>query len=167
MKKGSVLRSFVLSRTIKVAFCRSKKGWRNWIIRKWTGSDIVHAELVLPDKSLIGISPDDTGRVRRTNRDANRNGESWEEIEIEISNQQFKLILCFFEMTHGMKYDWFGMVVSHLTSFYVKHDRKWYCSQWIACALTYAGIHPLFYNKINPGKLYDILKVRVCDVSDW
>ena len=86
---------------------------------------------------------------------------------MKISQEQFKLLLCFFEMTHGMKYDWCGLILSHLTSFYIKHERKWYCSQWIACALTYAGIHPLFYNKINPGKLYDILKVRVCDVSDW
>ena len=65
-----------------------------------------------------------------------------------------------------MKYDWFGMIASHLTSFYIKHDRKWYCSQWIACALTYAGVHPLFYNKINPGKLFDILKVRTCEKNE-
>ncbi len=155
-------------RTVKISFCRCRKGLRNWFIRKWTGSDIVHAELVLPDGSYIGISPDDTGRVRRASKDkAQKLGESWEEIEMKISQEQFKLLLCFFEMTHGMKYDWCGLILSHLTSFYIKHERKWYCSQWIACALTYAGIHPLFYNKINPGKLYDILKVRVCDVSDW
>ena len=155
------------TRKIKVAFCRCRKGWRNWVIRKWTGSDIIHAELVLPDGSFIGISPDDIGRVRRTHRSSMGPKEGWESIEMEISQQQFKLLLCFFEMTHGMKYDWVGLILSHLTSFYIKHDKKWYCSQWIACALTYAGIHPLFYNKINPGKLYDILKVRVCDISDW
>jgi len=155
------------TRKIKVAFCRCRKGWRNWVIRKWTGSDIIHAELVLPDGSFIGISPDDIGRVRRTHRSSMGPKEVWESIEMEISQQQFKLLLCFFEMTHGMKYDWVGLILSHLTSFYIKHDKKWYCSQWIACALTYAGIHPLFYNKINPGKLYDILKVRVCDISDW
>ena len=153
-------------RKIKIAFCRNSKGFRNWIIRKWTGSDIVHAEIVLPDNSFIGISPEDTGRVRRS-LCLQREEDIWETIEIEVSQKQFKLILCFFEMTHGMKYDWFGMIASHLTSFYVKHDKKWYCSQWIACALTYAGIYPLFYNKINPGKLYDILKVRVNDVDDW
>lgn len=150
---------------IKIAFCRSRKGWRNWIIRKWTGSDIVHAEVVLPDGSFIGISPDDTSRVRRTNNPISESSEVWDTIEIDISKEQFRLLLCFFEMTHGMKYDWAGLILSHLTSFYIKHDRKWYCSQWIACALTYAGIHPLFYNKINPGKLYDILKVRECNVE--
>jgi len=155
------------TRAIRVTFCRRRTGWRNWIVRKWTGSDIIHAEVILPDGSFIGISPDDTGRVRRTNNPEVYEGEVWEDIEMKISQQQFKLLLCFFEMTHGMKYDWTGLILSHLTSFYIKHDRKWYCSQWIACALTYAGIHPLFYNKINPGKLYDILKVRVCDVSDW
>lgn len=155
------------TRKISIAFCRCRRGWRNWFIRKWTGSDIVHAEVVLPDGSFIGISPEDTGRVRRTQNARIDREENWELIEMEISQKQFKLILCFFEMTHGMKYDWFGMIVSHVTSYYIKHDSKWYCSQWIACALTYAGIHPLFYNKINPGKLYDILKVRVNDVEDW
>lgn len=149
-------------RVIRVAFYSSDKGWRNRFIRWWTGSPIVHAEILLPDKSLLGISPDDTGRVRRKVNIDEESG-NWEFIDLNITSEQFKLILCFFEMTHGMKYDWFGMIASHLTSFYIKHDRKWYCSQWIACALTYAGVHPLFYNKINPGKLYDILKVRTCE----
>ncbi len=150
-------------RTIKIAFYRCKTGWRNKIIRWWTGSNIVHAELVLPDGSVIGISPEDTSRVRRKIENFDKSSESWSFIDLKITDEQFKLILCFFEMTHGMKYDWFGMAISHLTSYYIKHDQKWYCSQWIACALTYAGVHPLFYNKINPGKLYDILKVRVCE----
>ena len=150
-------------RTIKIAFYKCKTGWRNKIIRWWTGSSIVHAELVLPDGSVIGISPEDTSRVRRKIENFDKSLDSWSFIDLKITDEQFKLILCFFEMTHGMKYDWFGMIISHLTSYYVKHDQKWYCSQWIACALTYAGVHPLFYNKINPGKLYDILKVRVCE----
>lgn len=151
------------SRNIKIAFYTSTKGWRNKFIRWWTGSDVVHAELVLPDNSILGISPEDTSRVRRKVQAFNDNVGSWSFVEIPVTDEQFKLILCFFEMTHGMKYDWFGMIMSHLTSFYIKHDRKWYCSQWIACALTYAGIHPLFYNKINPGKLHDILKIRSCE----
>ena len=146
------------TRRIRVAFCKNRTGWRNWFVRWWTGSDVVHAEIVLPDNSIIGISPEDTGRVRRTQADFSNPEDGWEFISLEITQQQFKVLLCFFEMTHGMKYDWFGMIMSHVTPFYIKHDKKWYCSQWIACALTYASIHPLFYNKINPGKLYDILK---------
>ena len=150
---------------IKIAFYESNSGFRNKIISWWTGSNIVHAELVLPDDSVLGISPEDSSRVRRKiekfNLNNSKNG-NWSFIELLISEEQFQLILCFFEMTHGMKYDWTGMILSHLTPFYVKHDKKWYCSQWIACALTYAGVHPLFYNKINPGKLHDILKVRNC-----
>ena len=156
-----------LTKDLNVVFFRSKVGWRNWFIRKWTGSDIVHAELQLSDGSFIGICPDDIGRVRRTSKVRTGPEDTYEVIELKLSKDQFKLILCFFEMTHGMKYDWFGLILSHLTSFYIKHDRKWYCSQWIACALTYAGIHPLFYNKINPGKLHDILRLRVHDLDSW
>ena len=151
------------TRVIKIAFFSSESGWRNKFIKWWTGSPVVHAEILLPDNSILGISPDDTGRVRRKIFSKDKDLDCWSFIEIRVTKEQFKLILCFFEMTHGMKYDWFGMITSHLTSFYIKHDRKWYCSQWIACALTYAGVHPLFYNKINPGKLYDILSVRACE----
>ncbi len=153
----------VASRTIQIAFYKNGTGWRNRFIQWWTGSDIVHAEIVLPDGSVLGISPCDTSRVRRKDEDFKKEPFKWSFIDLEVTHEQFKLILCFFEMTHGMKYDWFGMIMSHLTSFYIKADQKWYCSQWIACALTYAGVHPLFYNKINPGKLYDILKVRICE----
>lgn len=149
--------------SIQIAFYKEKKGFRNRFIRWWTGSDIVHAELVLPDGSVLGISPEDSARVRRRAIDFSLDFDKWVFVDIDVTREQFRLILCFFEMTHGMKYDWLGMIISHLTPFYVKHDRKWYCSQWIACALTYAGVHPLFYNKINPGKLYDILKVRTCN----
>ena len=152
-----------LSRVVKIAFFSSKSGWRNKFITWWTGSPVVHAEILLPDGSMLGISPDDTGRVRRKMFSEDRDPKHWSFIEVQVTKEQFKLILCFFEMTHGMKYDWFGMIASHLSPFYIKHDKKWYCSQWIACALTYAGVHPLFYNKINPGKLYDILSVRACE----
>ena len=150
--------------TIKVAFYRSNDGVRNKFIKWWTGSDIVHAELILPDGSMIGISPEDSSRVRRKN--AGPEPGPWSFISIKLTPEQFKLLLCFFEMTHGMKYDWCGMILSHVTPFYVKHDKKWYCSQWIACALTYARVHPLFYNKINPGKLHDILSIRVCEKNN-
>lgn len=147
---------------IQVAFYHSNLGFRNKFIKWWTGSDIVHAELLLPDSSIIGISPEDTSRVRRKKHRKTNSNDEWEYVDLEVTEEQFRLVLCFFEMTHGMKYDWVGLIVSHITPFYVKHSRKWYCSQWIACALTYAGIMPLFYNKINPGKLHDILKVRYC-----
>tara|TARA_Y100000592_G_scaffold34015_1_gene54131 strand:- start:4197 stop:4514 length:318 start_codon:yes stop_codon:yes gene_type:complete len=85
----------------------------------------------------------------------------WSFIEIDVTREQLLKIVNFFTATHGHRYDWFGMITSHLTPFYVKHDRKWYCSQWIACALTISGVFPFMYNKINPGKLYDILNVKI------
>ena len=152
-----------MSKKIGIAFFRSESTFREKFIKWWTGSSVVHSEILLPDRSIIGISPEDSSRVRRT---VNKLDERWEIIEIEITDEQYQLVICFFEMTHGMKYDWLGMILSHILPFYIKHDKKWYCSQWIACALTYAGIAPLFYNKINPGKLYDILKVRYCKKSE-
>ena len=86
--------------TIKVAFYRSNKGIRNKFIRWWTGSDIVHAEIILPDGSMIGISPEDSSRVRRKKYETEN--DSWSFISIKLNPEQFKLILCFFEMNRSL-----------------------------------------------------------------
>ena len=74
-----------LTKDLNVVFFRSKVGWRNWFIRKWTGSDIVHAELQLSDGSFIGICPDDIGRVRRTSKVRTGPEDTYEVIELKLS----------------------------------------------------------------------------------
>ena len=144
---------------LKIAFYRGPRTFRTWIVKVWTGSIYTHVELVLPSGDCIGISPDEGSRVRMKRCDFV--DDHWSFIEIDVTREQLLKIVNFFTATHGHRYDWFGMIISHLTPFYVKHDRKWYCSQWIACALTISAVFPFMYNKINPGKLYDILSVKI------
>lgn len=145
--------------TLKVAFYRGPRTFRTWLVKVWTGSIYTHVELVLPSGDCIGISPEEASRVRMARCDFLP--DEWSFIEIDVTREQLLKIVNFFTATHGHRYDWFGMIASHLTPFYVKHDRKWYCSQWIACALTISHVFPFMYNKINPGKLYDILSVKI------
>jgi hypothetical protein len=145
--------------TLQVAFYRGPNNWRTWIVQRWTGSIYTHAELVLPSGESLGICPDTTGRISMYERDYEE--DCWDFINLAVDREQLLKIVNFFIQTHGDKYDWTGMILSHLTPFYIKHDRKWYCSQWIACALTSSDVFSFMYNKINPGKLYDILSVKI------
>ena len=66
-------------------------------------------------------------------------------------------------MTLGSKYDWAGMILSHLSPYVIKHKKKWYCSEWIAHALVYSRV--VMWDDMNlhhtpdlsPGKLHAIL----------
>ena len=148
-----------LSNKIRIAFYKGPVNWRTRIVMWWTGSEYTHAELVLPSGDSLGICPDDAGTARL--RKINFRDDHWDFIEIDITKRQLHDIINFFTETHGCRYDWIGMILSHLFPFYLKRDNKWYCSQWIACALTISNVMSFMYNKITPGKLYDILSVRI------
>ena len=136
------------------------RNWRHKIVVWWTKSPLVHSELILPGGITAGICPEGEGVVRMDQEDHSA-GEYWKKIELKVDDYQLKNIFRFYEQTAGQKYDWVGMVVSQFVPYMIKHDRKWYCSQWIACALTISDVFPFMYNKINPGKLYDILSVKI------
>jgi len=149
---------------IRVAFYKGPGDWRNKIIRWWTKSKYTHAELVMPDNyTWISISPLLTSRVdSRIKTDFNL--ERWDFVELEINDEQHKVLLEFFEDTKGSPYDWIGMIFSQLIPFYIKRKGKWYCSEWIAYALRIAGVVDWRVMKIydrcdlSPGVLYNIVQ---------
>lgn len=144
---------------IRIAFYHGPTNWRTRIVTWVTGSKYTHCEMILPSGECIGISPEGTARVRMERMPLP--DEQWDFIEINVDREQLIRVVSFFTQTHGQRYDWLGMCLSYLTPFYIKHNKKWYCSQWIATALTISGVFPFMYNKINPGKLADILRIKI------
>jgi len=126
------------------------RSWRHKIVAWWTKSPYVHSELLLPGGIMAGICPDESGAVRMTQEDASET-DHWKKIELKVDDYQLKNIFRFYEQTAGQKYDWIGMVISQFVPYMIKHDRKWYCSQWIAHALISAGVFPVTYEKLCQG----------------
>jgi len=144
--------------SIWVAFYyASARNWRQKIVAWWTKSPYLHAELILPGGITAGICPEEEGVVRMVQEDSGCMGENWKRIELKVDDHQLKNIFRFYEQTAGQKYDWIGMVISQFVPYMIKHDRKWYCSQWIAHALITAGIFPVTYEKISPGRLHEMV----------
>ena len=116
----------------------------------------------------MSISPFLSSKVEIRN-DPTINENEWDYIDLELSwrppvrRYQVSQLEKFIEMTKGSKYDWIGMILSHLSPFVIKHKKKWYCSEWIAHALVYSRI--VMWDDMNlhhtpdlsPGKLYTIL----------
>lgn len=155
---------------IKIAFFKGDKESRlHRFIRWWTKSPYSHAELVMPDGvTWVSISPFLSSRVAsrvKSNPDPN----NWDYISFPLSwrgpvqEYQLEQLYKFIEGTQGSRYDWVGMIMSHLTSYVIKRKRKWYCSEWIAHALVCARVvmwdDMIIYDTpdLNPGKLYKIL----------
>jgi len=153
---------------IKVAFYKGHGGWKNKLIRWWTKNPYSHAELVLPDEiTWVSISPLLTSKVQtRTKKEYNK--ESWDFVELQITEEQFVTIMEFYEFTKGSSYDWVGMIFSQFLPYTIKRQGKWYCSEWIAYALRISNIIDWKIIKIydrhdlSPGVLHQILLQQMC-----
>ncbi len=157
---------------IKIAFFKGDKSSRlHRFIRWWTRSKYSHAELIMPDGvSWVSISPFLTSRVAvRIKTDPNP--DDWDYLSFPLSwrepvrEYQLNQLHKFIETTQGSKYDWFGMIFSHLSPYIIKRKSRWYCSEWIAHALVYSRI--VMWDDMNvydtpdlhPGKLFAMLKI--------
>lgn len=156
---------------IRVAFYKGKGNWKNKIIRWWTKSPYSHAELILPNEiTWVSISPFLTSKVAARSVYEVENLSDWDFLSFDLSwrepvrEYQIKQLYSFIDETNGAKYDWFGMILSQLFPYLIKHRDRWYCSEWIAHALVKARIvmwDNIYIYKtpnLSPGKLYEVLK---------
>ena len=148
---------------IKIAFYKGSGDLFNKIVRWWTKSQYSHVELVLPDhKTWIRIGPFSSSKLCAITKEK-WDPKNWDFVEITVTPDQVNTIKEFFERTKGCKYDWWGMILSHLVPFKVKQRGKWYCSEWIAHALRVSRVIDwkkarIFERaKISPSTLYEII----------
>lgn len=150
----------IKNKKIRIAFYKGPMNWRTWIVNWRTGGPYTHCELIMPSGDCIGISPEDSPpRIRMKRQEFP--DDNWDFIDIMVDQIQIIKIIAFFNSTYGHRYDWFGMIMSYLLPWFIKHERKWYCSQWIATLLTVSDVYSFNYIKMSPTKLYDILSMKV------
>ena len=160
-----------MSRTekIRIAFFKGNNHeFHHRFIRWWTKSQYSHTEIVLDNDMWISISPFLYARVAARVR-TSVNTEEWDYLDFHLTAGEFQVLKNFISETTGDGYDWIGMLISQLVPFIVKGKGKWYCSQWVFAALSYAGVVKSRSTKIletpdlSPGKLYEILS-QVADL---
>ena len=150
---------------IWVALYKGEGSTVNRLVRWWTKSKYSHAELVLTDKTTwVGISPFLKAEITKTSINT-YNKEDWDFYNIPVTQEQYDVVISFYNLTEGATYDWFGMSLSQFLPFRIKQENKWYCSEWILYALRVANIIDWKVIKIfdqsdlSPSKLYDILEL--------
>ncbi len=149
---------------ITIAFYKGKGDFVNAVVRWWTKSIYSHAELILPDElTWISISPSFNSKItRRLKLEVDYS--EWDFIDIEVSAEQYNVILAFFEETEGQGYDWVGMLLSQFSPCKIKHRERWYCSEWIAYALRIACVFDWrkmkMYDRqdLSPAALHNLIK---------
>ncbi len=157
---------------IKIAFFKGdKKSWMHRFIRWYTKSPYSHAELIMPDgETWVGISPFLTSHVdERIRKTSDINHEHWDYLTFSLSwrepvkNYQLDQLRKFISKTMGSRYDWIGMILSHLSPYVIKKRDKWYCSEWIAHAMVnsrvvmWDDLHLYDTPDMSPGRLYNTL----------
>ena len=149
---------------IQIAFYKGEGNWLNKLVRWWTKSKYSHAELILPDGiTWLGISPFLKSKVESREKLIVDDLE-WDFVSIRITEEQYQNIIDFYNETCGNGYDWTGMLLSQFLPFRIKHNKRWYCSEWIAYALRISCVVDWKIIKIydrkdlSPGVLYDITK---------
>ena len=96
----------------------------------------------------------------------------WKYLAFDCTSVQVERLRDFFLNTKGCNYDWFGMIMSQVTPWRIKTPGKWYCSEWVAHALSYAGIigidkiSSLERKDLSPGKIYHLLRSEASEVFD-
>ena len=149
---------------IKVAFYKGKGNFVNTIVRWWTNSVYSHAELILNyNITWIGISPFVKSKINKR-IELNVVYSDCDFYEFEVTEEQYGVILEFFEETKGEGYDWIGMLLSQFLPCKIKHKKRWYCSEWIAYALRIACVFDWRIIKIydrkdlSPAALHRLIK---------
>jgi len=155
---------------VTVAFSKIRYSVIDKVISWWTKSIYTHVELVMPDGDWLSLRHG-TGWLKRKYslkilaipRDG-INHEKWDTIDLEVSEEQIQEIWSFYKKTQGSRYDWIGMIMSHVLGLKIKRRDMWYCSEWVMKALTVSGVigwkETLEYESlsVSPGQLYEILR---------
>lgn len=120
---------------ITLALYKGKGQLFNAAIRLWTGSEISHCELVMPDGRWLSASAMDGGvRAKRIDYKP----EHWELIPVPWANACW--IEEVFERHQGKGYDWAGIFLSQLLGSGLHSERRMFCSEFCAVALGFTGI---------------------------
>ena len=148
---------------IQVAFYKGEGNFFNKVVRWWTDSIYSHAEIILPDGyTWVGISPFIKSKVAERKKIMLAHKE-WDFIDLDIRENQYNIIMEFFEDTKGQGYDWLGMLLSQFLPCKIKHKKRWYCSEWIsyalriACIIDWRKIRIYERKDLSPEVLYQLL----------
>jgi hypothetical protein len=154
---------------IQIAFFKGDKNeWHHRFVRWWTKSPYSHAEIVLDGDTWVSISPFLFTRVAARVR-THVPPEDWDYLDFKVTPEELHALKDFISETTGDGYDWPGMLLSQVLPFIIKGKGRWYCSSWIAHALSHAGIVKwkklgiYEFPDLHPGRLHDIL-IQLADI---
>ena len=134
--------------TIKVAFYTGNGGLLNKTIRWGTNSQVSHVELVDHDDICWSSSHTDGG-VRR--KKINLKSGNWKVIPVAWADDK---AVDFVRNHLDAKYDYMGVLLSHVVSLHRHSKDKWFCSEIVAASLGLINPHSL-----SPAHLESVIKM--------
>ena len=139
---------------VKLALYVGKGKIGNWAIRKWTGSQESHCELVVDGLAYSSSIQDKGVRVKHIEW----NPSHWKFISIPWASKE--AILKHYAETKDNKYAFFSLLTSQILNRNVDDGNADFCSEWCARAL---GLpNPNTYSPKTLGELVTYLNETSC-----
>lgn len=140
---------------MRLAFYKAKGTFLDRAIRYWTRQRHSHCEFVFSDGLWFSASPRDQGTRFKP---ISANPESWDFVELPLTDKQERFLRIWCYMRRYRKYDWLGIFLCHLLPMNVQDPKKYFCSEVMAeglqrLALLPTEISPASY---TPGDLFEI-----------
>lgn len=135
--------------TIQLWFYKAEGNFYDKLIRLVNCTKYSHVELCI-DGHCYSSSPREGG-VRRKQIAFNQ---SWDAIELEVTEEHKQAMLKLFEREHGKAYDWLGAIKTTIR-FFPNHKDKWFCSELCAQALGLA-----YPRRWTPADLFEFFESK-------
>ena len=114
---------------VRLAMYKGKGTIANAFIRKWTGSQYSHCELVIDGKWYSSSVMDGGVRCKLIEL----HPENWDFVELPWADSD--AIVEYFKQTDYQKYGWMTLIRSQLFNRALKDNDTQFCSEWCASAL--------------------------------
>ena len=174
-----ILFNDISKRDLYILLYKGDYAFYSLLIKWWTKSKYSHIEFYLtapktkedPDGlnehgRFIGISGEQNVRVADyTSEKTLRENPKWDYFKIpdEHKDAFIKALIQVYNRTKGYKYDWKGIITSHIFGRKVDDSDKYTCSEWTMEVIDTAMdiIYPKWYRIFSPEDVYKVIQDKI------
>lgn len=169
----------LMDRDLYMLFYKGDYAFYSVLIKWWTRSKYSHVEFYLTAKKteadpdglnekgkFIGISGEQNVRIIQYDSEKPlKVNPKWDYVKIpdEMKVLFMESLEKVYNRTRGKKYDWLGILTSHIFGRKIGDPNKYTCSEWITEVIDEAMgiIYPKWYSIFSPEDVYRVVQDKI------
>ena len=169
----------LVDRDLYILFYKGDYAFYSRLIKWWTRSQYSHTEFYLTGKktkedpeglnvkgTFIGISGEQNVRIIKYDSEKPlKTNPKWDYVKIPDDKKEvfMRALEKVYNRTKGYKYDWKGIITSHIFGRKVDDSDKYTCSEWMTEVVDEALgiIYPKWYSIFSPEDVYKVVQDKI------